>query len=804
MDGRVEDEDWTPSSATEEADGSRRFGGYDEDVVSGAADAMDDDDSLEDKRLRRALARKQASAQASNPTTLESMKDGIVAKDREMRIAEKKAGDNIRATVSEKEVKKHFQPQTQRLLNRINLGNTIFSATGVDLSQAASSSIKEHTRKEGGAAKANTKDRADRATVEQVLDPRTRMILFKLINNGYFNEINGCISTGKEANVYHAVRTVALSDKRKHNGEVVGIEETAEGENVEIRADNGLSGPMEMAVKIFKTSILVFKDRDQYVTGEFRFRRGYSRHNPRKMVRVWAEKEMRNLVRMHAANIPCPQPLLLRNHVLIMGYIGKQGWAAPRLKDAGLNVEQFRDAYGQVVKHMRTLYNKCRLVHADLSEYNILYYKKTCYIIDVGQAVENDHPSALEFLRRDAANINLYFHKNDVLTMSNRELFDFIIDPTLLDEQIDEYLERVQDRVATRARDQTDKEAEIEDKVFLQAFIPRTMDEVAGEDIMLDRYKVLTTGDTESVYYRRVLGLNNLLTGADKKPDLLKKREDFEELDDEEREQQALQAKAAIESFYATMREGGFDEEEEWEEDDEEWDEDEEYDDYDEDEEFDEGDEEDEEDEEDGEEDEAEVKDTKKKSADKNESDADDDEMPALIPLKKPASKTAVPSKKPSARKYESEEEEEDEEDEEEDDDYDAPPARATAKMVSFRLPGGHASQPKAQSKKFADEEEEDEEDEEYDEEDDEYDDDLSGDDEEDEEDEEDAEDDEDGEDGEGAGDREKKRAHRNPLSKEDRKAHKAAVKKEKAEKRKVKIPKFVKKRAKATKGRKK
>ena len=48
---------------------------------------------------------------------------------------------------------------------------------------------------------------------------------------------------------------------------------------------------------MFKTSILVFKDRDKYVTGEFRFRRGYCKSNPRKMVRLWAEKELRNLTR---------------------------------------------------------------------------------------------------------------------------------------------------------------------------------------------------------------------------------------------------------------------------------------------------------------------------------------------------------------------------------------------------------------------------------------------------------------------------------------------------------------------------
>ncbi|CAB5378654.1 unnamed protein product [Rhizophagus irregularis] len=52
------------------------------------------------------------------------------------------------------------------------------------------------------------------------------------------------------------------------------------------------------AIKVYKTSILVFKDRDRYVTGEYRFRHGYSEHNPKKMVKLWAEKEMRNLKRL--------------------------------------------------------------------------------------------------------------------------------------------------------------------------------------------------------------------------------------------------------------------------------------------------------------------------------------------------------------------------------------------------------------------------------------------------------------------------------------------------------------------------
>jgi RIO kinase 1 len=81
-----------------------------------------------------------------------------------------------------------------------------------------------------------------------------------------------------------------------------------------------------LAIKIYKTSILVFKDRDKYVTGEYRFRRGYSR-NPRKMVRLWAEKEMRNLKRLVTAGINTPKPIEIRENVLVMDFVGdNEGW----------------------------------------------------------------------------------------------------------------------------------------------------------------------------------------------------------------------------------------------------------------------------------------------------------------------------------------------------------------------------------------------------------------------------------------------------------------------------------------------
>jgi hypothetical protein len=84
------------------------------------------------------------------------------------------------------------------------------------------------------------------------------------------------------------------------------------------------------------------------VAGEFRFRHGYCKGNPRKMVRTWAEKEMRNYIRLHGAGLPTAEPLLLRGHVLLMRFIGIDGLAAPRLKDAGLGGEKAASAYQQV------------------------------------------------------------------------------------------------------------------------------------------------------------------------------------------------------------------------------------------------------------------------------------------------------------------------------------------------------------------------------------------------------------------------------------------------------------------------
>ncbi|CAH0052588.1 unnamed protein product [Clonostachys solani] len=332
-------------------------------------------------------------------------------------------------------------------------------------------SVKQDTDKD--------KDKADRATSEQVLDQRTRMILLQMINRGVVSEVHGAISTGKEANVYGAVTY-----------------------------DDKTGDTIQRAIKVYKTAILVFKDRERYITGEHRFKGGFDKGNNRKMVKLWAEKEFRNLRRIHNAGIPSPEPLSLKLHVLAMSFLGdKKGWAYPRLRDAvldGDDVEkQWSDLYIQLLGIMRRIYQVCRLVHADLSEYNILYHDGKLYIIDVSQSVEPDHPRSLEFLRMDIKNVGDFFRRKGVDTLTDRMIFNFI---TAAEEPVEEpaMSEAIEKLYVARPSVTEDQlaELEVDNEVFRNQYIPQTLEQVY--DIEKDVQR-LGKGEGDQLVYSNLL-----------------------------------------------------------------------------------------------------------------------------------------------------------------------------------------------------------------------------------------------------------------------------------------------------------
>lgn len=153
------------------------------------------------------------------------------------------------------------------------------------------------------------------------------------------------------------------------------------------------------------------------------------------------------------------------------------------------------------------MYQECKLVHADLSEYNILYHDSHLYIIDVSQSVEHDHPHAFDFLRNDVKNIEEYFGRRGVTTLGLRRCFEFVTRETfeadaeagLPDSEVLKlWLERAPlDITSTSADGEGDGNGELatvldaqqEDSIFLKSYIPRTLNEVYDPERDLEAVK---------------------------------------------------------------------------------------------------------------------------------------------------------------------------------------------------------------------------------------------------------------------------------------------------------------------------
>jgi len=128
------------------------------------------------------------------------------------------------------------------------------------------------------------------------------------------------------------------------------------------------------------------------------------------LIQSWVMKEFRNLKKAQEIGINAPRPLAIEDNVIVMQYIGEDKPALPLLKH---EMEDPEDMFKEVIKQVKRMY-KAGLVHADLSEYNILVLKEKPYLIDFGQAVLLTHPKALEFLERDIWNVCTFFKKKGV------------------------------------------------------------------------------------------------------------------------------------------------------------------------------------------------------------------------------------------------------------------------------------------------------------------------------------------------------------------------------------------------------
>ncbi len=229
-----------------------------------------------------------------------------------------------------------------------------------------------------------------RATIESVFDERTIFTLSKLLRNGPLERVEGVISAGKEAHIYLAY---------------------------------DLNGK-EVALKIYKIDSNTSKWMRNYIIGDPRFKK--IPRNISKVIFLWASKEFKNLKRAYKVGLSVPNPINIKNNILIMDYIGFESIPAPILKDIKSPKEPVK-LMEEILVFIKQLYQKAKLVHGDLSEFNILYHNQKPIIIDVSQAVSIHHPKAEVYLVRDIKNIFKYFEKLGIETPDPKEFYYEVI-----------------------------------------------------------------------------------------------------------------------------------------------------------------------------------------------------------------------------------------------------------------------------------------------------------------------------------------------------------------------------------------
>lgn len=126
--------------------------------------------------------------------------------------------------------------------------------------------------------------------------------------------------------------------------------------------------------------------------------------------RLAAEKEFQALKLVFPHGVAVPKPISQNRHVLVMGMI--EGAELAEYQE----IPEPKKVLKEILRNIRRAYLKAEVIHADLSEYNILL-KPDMHIlmIDWPQYVTKNHPNAQRLLTRDVKNILRFFRRKHLL-----------------------------------------------------------------------------------------------------------------------------------------------------------------------------------------------------------------------------------------------------------------------------------------------------------------------------------------------------------------------------------------------------
>jgi RIO kinase 2 len=152
-------------------------------------------------------------------------------------------------------------------------------------------------------------------------------------------------------------------------------------------------------------------------------KRGYStKHfNWLFQSRLAAEKEYQALKIVFLKKVAVPKPISQNRHVIAMGMI--DGAELAQWKE----ISKPEKVLKEILLNVRKAYLKAGIIHADLSEYNVILKPDMhILIIDWPQYVTKEHPNAQQLLTRDVRNILQYFKRKHMLKVKLKEALDYV------------------------------------------------------------------------------------------------------------------------------------------------------------------------------------------------------------------------------------------------------------------------------------------------------------------------------------------------------------------------------------------
>lgn len=123
-----------------------------------------------------------------------------------------------------------------------------------------------------------------------------------------------------------------------------------------------------------------------------------------------AEKEYEALKLVYPKGVAVPKPISQNRHAIAMGAI--EGAELAKHKE----IQNPQKVLKEILRNVRKTYLKAGIIHADLSEYNIILKPDNhILIIDWPQYVTKNHPNAQQLLKRDVENILQFFKRKHLL-----------------------------------------------------------------------------------------------------------------------------------------------------------------------------------------------------------------------------------------------------------------------------------------------------------------------------------------------------------------------------------------------------